>query len=82
MSAIGPKRTSSSALHTSTSSLDFSPLQKLQCTSSYTSDIAAQLGCAMDEHTSGAVLGLLAIILASVAVLVGAYGTELINFPR
>jgi hypothetical protein len=37
----------------------------------------------MDEHTSGAVLGLLAIILACGAVLVGAYGTELIgNFHR
>jgi hypothetical protein len=33
----------------------------------------------MDEHTSGAMLGLLAIILASVAVLVGAYGAEIIG---
>jgi hypothetical protein len=37
----------------------------------------------MDEHTSGAVLGFLAIILACTAVFVGAYGTELIgNFHR
>jgi hypothetical protein len=66
----------------SASSLDFSSLQKLHRTSSYTSDLAAQLGRAMDEHTSGAVLGLLAIILACTAVFVGAYGTELIGSLR
>jgi hypothetical protein len=36
----------------------------------------------MDEHTSGAVLGLLAIILACTAVFVGTYGTELIGSLR
>jgi hypothetical protein len=82
MSAFNLKRTASSELHMSASSLDFSSLQKLHCTSSYTSDLAAQLGCAMDEHTSGTVLGFVAIILACTAVFVGAYGTELIGSLR
>jgi hypothetical protein len=36
----------------------------------------------MDEHTSGAVLGLLAIVLACCAVFVGAYSAELIGNLR
>jgi hypothetical protein len=53
--------------------LDLGPLQNLCRTGSYQSRDCSAAGCAMDEDTRGVVLGLVVIILASVALIAGSY---------